>query len=213
MKKAKSKILFSFSATLVPVLFCLISCNGLLYAAVAIGTAAIHELGHIAAARALGIDIKSMKLDMLGARLNTDSSLFSYKREFLLCAAGPAANILTVLVCLPFLEYGIIRFAVTSSCMLAVLNLMPIRNFDGGRMLTSLISAVFGIYTAQRVIYISSFICLSCMWIISSYILIRAGASLSVFIFCVSVFSSIFLSENSSAGRSDNISDGNRNAF
>ena len=41
----------------------------------------IHELGHILMALLLGVRIRSMRLDMLGALLDLDGTLFSYKRE------------------------------------------------------------------------------------------------------------------------------------
>lgn len=196
IKNPNRKIKFSASLSMFPILFCIISCNGPRYAFIAIGTAVIHEFGHIIAAKLLKINISSMKLDMLGARINMGSELVSYPREILLCAAGPGANILTVLVCLPFIHSETVAFVAASSAVLATINLMPIHSFDGGRILSSVISSFFGTLVSRRVVDITSAICLSVVWIISSYLLLRVGASLSVFIFCISVFGSVFLARD-----------------
>ena len=55
----------------------------------------IHEGGHLIAARCLGIPIAALHLSLPGARLVPANPLLSYRDEWLLCAAGPAANLLT----------------------------------------------------------------------------------------------------------------------
>ena len=51
-----------------------------------------HEAGHMIASRALGVKIKALRINIFGARIEL-SALSSYISEFLIAAAGPAANI------------------------------------------------------------------------------------------------------------------------
>ena len=55
--------------------------------------AVIHECGHLFAARLLKIELRSLDIGPLGATIRTRGSLISYGCEWLLCAAGPAANL------------------------------------------------------------------------------------------------------------------------
>ena len=51
--------------------------------------AALHETGHLLAARLLRISLSSFHISILGAQLQLKDPLLSYRREWLLCAAGP----------------------------------------------------------------------------------------------------------------------------
>jgi hypothetical protein len=58
--------------------------------------AAVHELGHLLAARVLHIPIRQMRLDLLGARLDVGGRMLSYGEEWALCAAGPIFSLTRV---------------------------------------------------------------------------------------------------------------------
>ena len=60
-----------------------------------LSAAVIHECGHLAAARLLGIRLRSLDIGPLGATIQTRGYLIPYMHEWLLCAAGPAANFAT----------------------------------------------------------------------------------------------------------------------
>ena len=140
------------------------------------------------------IKLKEMKLGVFGASLFTEDQLFTYTDEILLCIGGPVANFISVVFCLT-LNKASSMFAM-SSVMLGGLNMLPIQGFDGGRILSSMLSLRLSPKTVSVVCRLISFFLLFCLWCISVYFLIRYTATLSLFVFSVSMFSKIFMSEN-----------------
>ncbi len=163
-----------------------------------LGAAVLHESGHMLAAFFLGIPLRSLDIGMFGASLKVRGSLISYPKEFLLCAAGPAMNFLSAVLVCAFSEHrgyysecG--EWFASVSMMLGVLNLMPAEGFDGGRMLSVAVSSAFGPRAAARVISLTSFLSIVSLWMLSVYLLIRYGTSLSLFIFTLSLFYRLFI--------------------
>ena len=192
----KHKISFSFSSLLMLLTPAIL---GKLEITVAVLTAAaLHELGHIAAGACLGIRLKCFSFDLLGARLHTDSRLISYGEEIVLCLAGPFVNVISAFILLPFFVCGyimpdLVSYFFASSVILGAINLLPVKSFDGGRVLDS----VFHLFLPERVSSAVSgtlsFLCIFTLWCASVYLLIRVSASLSFFIFSVSVFVRLFI--------------------
>ncbi len=163
-----------------------------------LGAAVLHESGHMAAAMILRIPLRSLDIGMFGASLKVRGSLISYPKEFLLCAAGPAMNFLSAaLVCIfssrrgYYTECG--EWFASVSLMLGVLNLMPTQGFDGGRMLSVAVSSLFGPRAAARVLSLTSFTSIVLLWMVSVWLLLRFGTSLSLFVFTVSLFYRLFI--------------------
>ena len=155
--------------------------------------AAFHEVGHLLAARLLGIPIRSLRLDLLGARMDTVGRMMTYGEEWLLSAAGPLFSLLLSLGL--FFLWEISPFAKILSCaslLLGGLNLLPIRSFDGGRMLASALSCFFGERVSDYVLRLTSFLFLFLLWAVSVYFLLLAGDGLSLFCFSMSLFSHFF---------------------
>ena len=113
----------------------------------AVLAAALHECGHIFAAKLKKINLSSLSLDILGARLNTETGLCSYSDEIILCIFGPLMNFIVSAVSFSvfflFFENEYIMFFGVSSMALGILNLLPIKSFDGGRILFCIISKFF----------------------------------------------------------------------
>lgn len=160
--------------------------------------AALHECGHLLAAYLLRIPLRSLCISGLGASLRVQSSLISYSREWLLCAAGPFANFLSA-----FFTYLIyIRGGSPSECaewffaasvMLGALNLLPSEGFDGGRMLYCCTAQLWGVSLASGVLSASSFVSIMLLWMVSVYLLIKYKTSLTLFVFTLSLFYRIFI--------------------
>lgn len=154
--------------------------------------ATIHEVGHIVAAKLLGVGLKSLSFDPLGARITTTGNLVSYKDEALLALAGPLFNLFSLAFSIPLsliaggtVGYYLTIFSYASAC-LALLNLLPIETFDGGRIFQCFIHS----YKALR---FCSFFCLFAIFCASLYLLLRAGGALSVFVFSASLFTRLFV--------------------
>lgn len=155
--------------------------------------ALLHECGHLAAARLLRIAPGQMRLDFLGARMEITGRVLSYGEEWLLCAAGPLASLVAAAGAATL--WGVSAHARIFSCaslVLGLLNLLPIRTFDGGRMLEVLLSGTLGVCVATRVMMLCSFLFLFLLWATAVYFLLRAGDGLSLFCFSMSLFFRFF---------------------
>lgn len=97
----------------------------------------LHEGGHVLAARMCGSKVCALHLTMAGAEMKLDPRVqLSYVQDALLAFAGPAVNLTAVW--LAVLAEANLFAGLNLS--LGLLNLLPIRPLDGGRILTDLLS-------------------------------------------------------------------------
>ena len=122
------------SALLTPALFLLLTDTPVLLAAL-LPAALLHELAHYAVLRLCGVRTARFTLTGLGASLYVpELHRLSYGAELLSAAAGPLMNLLLwVLLSLTGRE-ELTLFA-GAQMVLGVLNLLPVRPMDGGRIL------------------------------------------------------------------------------
>lgn len=162
-------------------------------AAAALLAAAVHEAGHLAAARVMHIPVRSLHFHLLGAGLTTGGRLLTYGEEAALCAAGPLASLCFSAALAPLWEHA--DLAVLLSCAsltLGLLNLLPVRAFDGGRLLEVAIAAHASPAAAERTLTVTSLLSLWVLWAGAVYLLLRAGDGLSLWCFSMSLFSRFF---------------------
>lgn len=152
----------------------------------------IHEAGHLLAAYLLRMKPSGATADTIGVRLLFRGSPPSYGKEILLCAAGPLANLLSLLLAL-LCGTPTDSFFVSASAALALLNLLPIEGFDGGRILHSTLSLFLSPEKADKISYLFSFLFLFVLWCISVYLMMRVGNELSLFFFSTAIFFRLFL--------------------
>ena len=154
--------------------------------------AAFHECGHLLFARLLRVPISELSLDLFGARITVSSGLISYGSEFLLALAGPLFSfLLASLIQVPLGSF--LSSLKEASLFLGALNLLPIRGFDGGRMLTSFVLRFFSPSVATFLDRLLTGAFLIFLWGISVYLLLVKSGGLPLFVFSVGVFSKIFL--------------------
>ena len=156
-----------------------------------------HEAGHLSAARLLGIRVEEVEFGLLGARIRV-SGILSYRAEGLLAAAGPAASFCGALLAAPFASTVFFGQVCALSLILGVLNLLPVRSFDGGRILYCLLAARGGEALFAPVLRCVSFAFLTLIWAFSVYLLLRAGSGVSWLGFSASLLFRFF-EENRSA--------------
>ena len=190
MKKLK----FSVSPAMAILLLCMIATTPLKQLCICFSAAAIHELGHIAAARLLSIDLTHMKIDVLGARLGTSGNLCSYPALVMLCLAGPLVNLVCFALTLPFFGYAscLEEFGM-ASLSLGLLNLIPVQGFDGGRIIHGILSSFLPVAVVERVCSVLGFCSLLCMWMLSVWLILRTGTSLTLFVFSCYLFCMLFV--------------------
>jgi membrane-associated protease RseP (regulator of RpoE activity) len=161
----------------------------------------LHELGHIFAARMLKIPLRALHFGLIGARLEIASPMLSFGEEWLLAAAGPAVSLLSSALAAPL--WGLTPYARVFSCaslVLGLLNLLPIRTFDGGRMTECLLHALLGERWVERVMRLLSLGFLLLLWLVAVYFLLRAGDGLSLLCFSMSLLLRFFDGEGVSLG-------------
>ncbi|MBE6576751.1 MAG: hypothetical protein E7653_01270 [Ruminococcaceae bacterium] len=160
----------------------------------------VHEAGHVVMAYLCKIKMAAFKLDIFGAALSPDSLTYSYTSEMILCIGGPLFNFLTVILLYRIPSCVFADNLTQCSIALGSINLLPIQGFDGGRIFSALLSC----FLTQKSVFVTtkvvSFLFVFLLWVLSIYILLRYGASLSTFIFSLSLFAKIFIT-NSSTGQ------------
>lgn len=194
MKKKSLKIRLSFSgALMISALFFTHSYISI----VALLAAALHELGHIIAAKICNIPLCELKLGIFGASLQPALPLLSYKKEIILAIAGPLTNLVFAIPLIIFLEEPnqFCELFIIASLFLGILNLLPIVDFDGGRILYCLIAYKFSPVFALKTIKFLSFLLVFILWTLSVYLLLKLSNSLSLFIFSLSLFTKLFLTK------------------
>lgn len=188
------KIKISFSPAMLCLLVCMIGTTPMTQLCACLGAAAIHELGHVVAAKLLDINLTHLKLDVLGARLDVTGRLCSYSSLAALCAAGPMINIICFALALSFRQRAawIDEFCV-ASLSLGVLNLIPVQGFDGGRIIHGILSIFLPLALVERICSLLGFISLFCMWLLSVWLILRTGTSLTLFVFSCCLFGMLFM--------------------
>lgn len=115
--------------------------------------ASVHELGHIAALKALHFKVNGFVAELGGLRLDYSGANIPAFHA-LAALAGPLAGLGVAFLC-SFLARitGITWFALTSgiSLILSLFNLLPILPLDGGRTIVAALSALIGVGRAERV--------------------------------------------------------------
>lgn len=152
--------------------------------------ASLHEIGHVLAAWGGGTPLRSLRLDLFGARL-TLGGLLSYRREWIIAAAGPFVNLLSAALvlplcmrCMPSSPVGEgLRLFFTVSLGLAFINLLPVRSLDGGRLLRCTLAPLCGERLADGMLTATTALFLGALWLLSVYALLRLGEMLSLFVF------------------------------
>lgn len=162
-----------------------------------LAAAVLHECGHLTAAKAMKIPLRNLRMDLLGARLDVSGRVLSYGEEWLLCAAGPATSLLGAAFGALFWHATTYAFLFSAaSFLLGLLNLLPIRSFDGGRMLETTLLNFCSVQTVFRVMRGCSFLFLFLIWAIAVYFLLLANDGLSLLCFSMSLFSKFFEGED-----------------
>lgn len=113
--------------------------------------AAVHELGHLAALKLLGISEVVLRISPFGAVLWTENLRLSYSRELLAVMAGPGVNLLcgSMLNILASVHPEAAAFA-GAHWTLGLFNLMPAAPLDGWRILQLLLCWLLGPAAGDR---------------------------------------------------------------
>lgn len=154
---------------------------------------ALHELGHVGVAAALGGTVKELSLTAIGAELRIDyETPLTYGQDSLVALAGPAANLLFGALCLA-LGW---RLAAVLALAVGAFNLLPVLPLDGGqviyallagrldpdwadRLMTALsgclVGALVGVGVVSAVHYANAALLLTALWLLAG--VLRQGSA------------------------------------
>lgn len=156
----------------------------------------IHELGHVLAARCVGVEISCFELSIFGARLEIGGEI-SYLGEVLVAMGGPLFGLIASAAALGIFELS--EFASVSLC-LSLFNLLPLPTLDGGRIYFCVLCSLFGLRLARWVMQLLALLCLISLWLLSVYLLIRFEMGLSMLTFSCIFFARCFIFGDKSGG-------------
>lgn len=174
-------------------LFFMLFCDKSGMALISLLAAALHEVGHLVAARFLKIPIGCMRFDLLGARIDVKGRILSYGEEWLLCVAGPLSSLIFSIVGSFFWSHT--RLAIAFSCaslLLGLLNLLPIQTFDGGRMLECALLSFASPKRTGNILRGCTFLFLWLLWAFSAYLMIKIADGISLFFFTITLLARFF---------------------
>ena len=127
--------------------------------ALAVVSAAVHELGHYAVLAAFGAKPYLLRLELTGAAMYFDESRLSYGQELAAALAGPAAGFLLAIAAAIMKAHTLAGV----SLVLSMFNLLPIGGLDGGRALAALLSMLTRPERAQSICMRITVICAAAM--------------------------------------------------
>ncbi len=141
-----------------------------------------HEFGHIAAAYLCGTEIRKFSVSPVGIKLRVGRSVFSYRDELIVSAAGPAASFVFALLFVNRREFASV------SVMLGILNLLPAPCFDGYRVLDAMLSYFWGNNVSERIMRPLGVIFVVIIWGVSVHMILCFHANFSLFLISCALF-------------------------
>ena len=144
--------------------------------------AAIHELGHLLALLLAGGRITRFCFRLSGAELQYSGNRVSYGGEVVIALAGPLMNLASACLCALCTRLWpydwIYRFA-GCHLVLAVFNLLPALPLDGGRVLQTVLEAVFPLSGEQIADVVS--LCVGTVLLIAGAMLLAKSGNFTLF--------------------------------
>ncbi len=119
----------------------------------------MHELAHIAIASLLNVKICEMELLPIGVNAKYEEKISIFK-ELIISLAGPIASFLFYKV----LKVGLLK---NINLFIAVTNLIPLKPYDGGRIIKSILTMILGPQLSNEICIALQKICLNLLVIIA----------------------------------------------
>ncbi len=178
------------------------------YAAVATLIAvAAHEIGHKIAFFAICSESSLPLPGLFGFKIKSNK-YFSYQRDIITAAAGPLANLILCLLALPLtlLSLSAYKLFAIINIAAAISNLLPIKGYDGYKILYSILHISFPNFTHINIVETFSLLSVAGLCFFSLYLIGKRSEGYWIFL----IFFCTLLSEISKSKRlvkNENIKD------
>ena len=139
---------------------------------------ALHEAGHLIAVAAAGCGIERVRFCASGVEIERRRTLSSYPADAMISLMGPLASLLGSAGLLSRITEA--RFFGAASLMLGLVNLLPIRQLDGGEALFALL-CLWDEERASRISRALSVILSVMLWMAAVWIMLITGGNFSLF--------------------------------
>ncbi len=146
----------------------------------------IHELGHIVMFIAVGYTPQKLTFELTGIRLTKPIQELSRGKELLTQLAGSATNLLIFFLLINTIEKisYLSLFAVTH-LVLGLFNLLPLKSFDGGKILEIILSFFLSENITQKLCTVVNFLCIFVMLIVCVFMIITSKSSFTLLIMTI----------------------------
>lgn len=139
LKNTKITISFTFFALII----LLICFNKTEYLFISLFSAILHELGHLFTLNFFDAKILEFKISLFGGKIETDNFIpTNYFQDVLIYFSGPFVNLIFSIFFF-FLNFILqdpkIVDIISVNAVLAIFNLLPFYNFDGGKIIEALL--------------------------------------------------------------------------
>ena len=145
----------------------------------------IHELGHLIALLACGGGVQRVTFTAFSLDIRTKGTEgFGYGRELLVAAAGVAANLLAAAALYRFAFQSMrTMFLIAANMAVALFNLLPVGNLDGGGLLRLLAEHAGGVAFSWKISQAVSFFALVPLFAAALFVL-GQGGNLTLLVTC-----------------------------
>lgn len=157
-------IKFSISFSFFSLILLLIIFNRTDYLYISLISAILHEAGHLIMLKKFRVEILEISISLFGGNIKRKNfEKINYLKEIFIALAGPLINIIISLsfyfINLIF-KKPLLNNIVIVNLVLAIFNLLPFYNFDGGKALEFLVTNFSDGTVAKKVTFIISIVIL-----------------------------------------------------
>lgn len=147
---------------------------------------AVHELGHLIVMAACGVRARSVSFTALGVNIRRDSgNTLSYAKEIAVCLGGPAVNLAMALwLHLACFHSMRVMLLVAANIAVAVFNLAPIGDLDGGQIVSLLTARFFSPSVSRAISRAASFLVLGLLFGFAIFLALIRWPNPSLFVAC-----------------------------
>lgn len=148
---------------------------------------AVHEGGHMLAARLLGMEIREIRFSALGIRMEGNTAVLGHWRRAWISLAGPAANLLAL-----YPAYLLGPDFAAVQLLLFLFHILPAVPLDGGAALYSMLCARTSPDRAERWITASSAVLAFLLGAFGFSVLLRSRGNFTLLLLAVYILFYVF---------------------